>query len=90
MIWGKPEIKEELELKKEELEISHYYGDFVDLVPILCEQIILLIPIKPLCSPECKGLCPQCGTNLNYSSCDCPRCCIDSRMAALKNFKINN
>ena len=85
-----PQNKEEWELNKEELEISFYHGDFIDLTPIICEQIILQIPIKPLCGDECKGLCPQCGTNMNYDKCDCPRGCIDSRMAVLKDFKINN
>ncbi|OGP67587.1 MAG: hypothetical protein A2031_01265 [Deltaproteobacteria bacterium RBG_19FT_COMBO_43_11] len=86
----KAQTKEDFELKKEELEISHYHGDFIDLTPIICEQIILQIPIKALCSQECKGLCPQCGTNLNYSSCNCHLGCVDSRMAVLKNFKITN
>ena len=90
LIPEKAESKEDLELKKEELEISHYHGDFIDLTPIICEQIILQIPFKALCSQECKGLCPQCGTNLNYSPCDCPLGCVDSRLAVLRNFKINN
>lgn len=90
LIPEKPQVKEDLELKKEELEISYYHGDFIDLTPIICEQIILQVPIKVLCHPECKGLCPQCGTNLNDSSCDCTSGDVDSRMAALKNFKINN
>ncbi|OGP86768.1 MAG: hypothetical protein A2031_03805 [Deltaproteobacteria bacterium RBG_19FT_COMBO_43_11] len=90
LIPEKAQTKEDLELKKEDLEISHYHVDFIDLTPIICEQIILQMPIKALCSPECKGLCPQCGTNLNHSSCDCPLGCIDSRMAVLKNFKVTN
>lgn len=90
LIPEKAESKEDLEIKKEELEISHYHGDFIDLTPIICEQILLQIPIKALCSQECKGLCPQCGTNLNHSSCNCHLGCVDSRMAVLKNFKIKN
>ena len=90
LIPDKAQTKEDLELEKEELEISHYHGDFIDLTPIICEQIILQIPIKALCSQECKGLCPQCGTNLNYSSCNCHLGCVDSRMAVLKNFKATN
>ncbi len=85
-----PEIKEELELRAEELEISYYQGDFIDLTPIICEQIILQIPIKPLCSEECKGLCPQCGTNRNVASCNCHSDYIDPRLAVLKNIKIKN
>ena len=90
LVQEKLQPKEDLELQKEELEIGHYYGDFIDMTPIICEQILLQIPIKALCSEQCKGLCPQCGANLNYDKCDCPRGCIDSRMAVLKDFKANN
>jgi uncharacterized protein len=90
LIPAKTETREDLELKPEELEVTYYQGDFFDLKPIICEQIILQIPIKVLCSEECKGLCQQCGTNLNTSSCNCSSNIIDSRMAVLKNIKIKN
>jgi uncharacterized protein len=90
LVPAKAETREDLELKPEELEISYYQGDFIDLGPIICEQIILQMPIKALCSEECKGLCPQCGANLNASSCNCSSNIIDSRMAVLKNIKIKN
>lgn len=86
----KPENREEVELEAEELEISYYEGDFIDLAPIIYEQVILQIPLKPLCSEDCKGLCPRCGTNLNLSSCNCNLEVIDERLAALKNFKIKH
>jgi uncharacterized protein len=35
------------------------------------EQVYLEIPMKPLCSPECRGLCPRCGANLNTETCAC-------------------
>ncbi|MEN6620557.1 MAG: DUF177 domain-containing protein [Smithella sp.] len=85
-----PEIREEIELEADELEISYYEGDFIDLAPIIYEQIILQIPIKPLCSENCKGLCPRCGTNLNVASCNCNLEAIDERLAVLKNFKIKH
>lgn len=84
----KPETKEDLELQAQELEISYYQGDFIDLAPIVCEQIILQIPIKPLCSEECKGLCPHCGINLNVASCNCHLDIVDDRLAVLRNIKI--
>ncbi len=90
LIPAKAENKEDLELKEEELEISHYQGDFIDLTPIICEQIILQIPIKALCSENCKGLCPHCGTNLNICACNCYLDFADNRMAVLKNFKVKN
>jgi uncharacterized protein len=90
LIPAKAEKSEDMELKPEELEISIYQGDFIDLTSIICEQIILQIPIKVLCSEECKGLCQHCGTNLNNASCNCSLNVIDSRMAVLKNLKIKN
>jgi uncharacterized protein len=90
LIPWRPETKEEVELQAQELEISYYQGDFIDLTPIICEQVILQIPIKPLCSEDCKGLCPQCGTNLNVASCNCHLEFVDPRLAVLKNIKIKN
>jgi len=43
----------------------------IDLDPAIREEIILDYPIKPLCSPECKGLCPRCGQSLNEGGCSC-------------------
>lgn len=88
LIPAKIEKREDMELKPEELEIGFYQGDFIDLTSIICEQIILQIPIKALCSEDCKGLCQHCGINLNKSSCNCSSDVMDSRMAVLKNFKI--
>jgi uncharacterized protein len=90
LVPAKAETREDLELTAEELEISHYQGDFIDLTAIICEQVILQIPIKILCKEECSGLCPQCGNNLNTSSCNCHLGVVDSRMAVLKNFKVKN
>jgi uncharacterized protein len=90
LIPAKTEISEDQELKAEELEISYYQGDFIDLAPIICEQIILQIPIKALCKEDCRGLCQYCGTNLNVLSCKCKPDVVDSRMAVLKNFIIKN
>jgi uncharacterized protein len=90
LVPAKPETKEDLELKAEELELSYYQGDFIDLMPIFCEQIILQIPLKPLCREDCKGLCPHCGINLNNTSCNCHLEFVDQRLAVLKNFRIKN
>jgi uncharacterized protein len=42
----------------------------IDLVPLLREYMTLEIPISPLCRPDCKGLCPICGENMNYTTCN--------------------
>jgi uncharacterized protein len=61
----------EEELTAEELDMDFYSGDTLDLEPILKEQVILLLPVKPLCAEDCKGLCPRCGANLNTEPCTC-------------------
>jgi uncharacterized protein len=43
----------------------------IDLNPDIRDEIILDYPIKPLCRPDCKGLCVKCGKNLNEGKCDC-------------------
>jgi len=59
---------------------------FIDLTPILREEGILAVPIQALCSPHCKGLCPQCGQNLNEGPCDCEKEHIDPRLASLRSL----
>lgn len=56
----------------------------IDLTPVLREYILLEIPISPLCRPDCKGLCPICGNNLNESTCIHDDYSVDPRLAALK------
>lgn len=43
---------------------------YINLAPVLREYMLLEIPISPFCRPDCKGLCPECGTNINLSSCE--------------------
>ncbi|MCD6228017.1 MAG: DUF177 domain-containing protein [Candidatus Omnitrophica bacterium] len=50
--------------------ISHL-GDYLEMDEAIREQILLEFPMKVLCRPDCKGLCPRCGVNLNYSQCQC-------------------
>jgi uncharacterized protein len=61
-------------------------GGFIDLTPIVREEAILAMPIQPLCSPDCKGLCSECGTNLNTGTCDCAQERIDPRLASLRTL----
>ncbi len=57
---------------------------FIDLAPIIREEAILAVPIRALCSPDCKGLCPQCGQNLNEGACTCEEEHFDPRLASLR------
>jgi uncharacterized protein len=65
-----------------------YTGKVIDLDPILREQIVLALPGYPVCSEDCKGLCPVCGANLNDRECGCDRHVPDPRWAGLKNIKL--
>ncbi len=80
---------EEQELKEEDPRISFYTRSEIDLAPIAIEQIQLAIPMKPLCAPECRGLCPACGANRNEGDCGCEEEKVDERFAVLKDFKVN-
>jgi uncharacterized protein len=59
----------------------------IGLEDLATEQVYLNLPLKPICSPECKGLCPTCGTNRNVSPCDCRPEVVDPRLAPLLQFR---
>ena len=61
-------------------------GRVIDVMPQIQESIYTLIPTKILCREDCKGLCPECGADLNEGSCSCKRENIDPRLEALRNF----
>ncbi len=61
-----------VEEAEEEDEVYLYQGDYLDLAPMIREQVILAVPMQPLCREDCLGLCPQCGQNLNDRRCACP------------------
>lgn len=84
------ETRDDLELCAEDLEIVGYKGDFIDLAPMICEQIVLMAPMKVLCVQDCKGLCPRCGANRNVETCNCPTEILDERLAVLKNIRLKN
>lgn len=78
---------DEREIAEEDLETSFYRDEQIDLNELLREQFYLALPMKPLCEDACKGLCPQCGTNLNDGTCDCSAEWEDPRLGALKQLK---
>jgi uncharacterized protein len=78
---------EEREVEEDDLETSYYRDDQIDLNELLREQFYLVLPMKPLCTEGCKGLCPQCGTNLNAGTCDCSTEWKDPRLAPLRQLK---
>jgi uncharacterized protein len=81
------DTQDEMELHTADLEFAYYEGDVIDLDAVIFEQVMLQIPIKPLCAESCRGLCPHCGANLNMNRCDCRGKDLDERLAVLKQFK---
>lgn len=77
----------EQEVEEDDLATAFYENDEIDLSQLIMEQIQLALPMKPLCTETCMGLCPQCGTNLNTGTCNCNQKWEDPRFAALKSMK---
>ena len=84
-----PEDKDEIELGSEEIGLIFFTGEAIDLRDALQSEIVMAVPMKPLCHPECKGLCANCGADLNRDGCSCERGDFDPRFAVLKSLKIN-
>jgi uncharacterized protein len=61
----------ELELKNNDMDVYYYEGDEIDLDPFVYDEVVLNIPMRPVCKEECKGLCDVCGKNKNYEECNC-------------------
>lgn len=80
------EGKEEIELSADDLGVGFYEGDVVDLDALLKEELLLTLPMKPLCRPNCQGLCPTCGVNRNHGTCSCAPDQGDSPFASLRTI----
>ncbi len=81
------EKEEEQELTGRELDLSYYSNDELDVSELIREQILLSIPMKPLCSADCQGICLKCGKDLNEGDCGCKTEEVDPRLAPLSKFK---
>jgi len=79
----------EVELAEADLVSATYSGEEIDLSPEISEQVMMEVPLKPLCSEECQGLCNKCGADLNTTECSCDRSEINFKMSVLKSFKVN-
>jgi DUF177 domain-containing protein len=77
----------EQEVAEDDLGVSYYKDDVVDLGELMREQFFLALPMKPLCQEDCRGLCPVCGINRNRETCTCETTWVDPRLEALKRFK---
>ncbi|WP_297213277.1 MULTISPECIES: YceD family protein [Thermodesulfovibrio] len=75
-----------VELKRDEMDVDFYRDGLIETEDIVRDQILLNIPMKPLCAENCKGLCPVCGNDLNEKDCGCEIKEIDPRFAALQSL----
>ncbi len=84
---GKQSTDYVAEVSDEALDESLAEDGKIDMAEVVREQLLLVVPEQIFCREDCKGLCPQCGANLNLIDCKCADDDIDPRWAALKNLK---
>ena len=87
-----PEVdtdEDEIEISAEEMGLILYSDDRIDLREAVQQEVVMALPLRPLCDSRCKGLCPQCGANLNKEHCDCRKNDFSIKFSALKDFKVD-
>jgi uncharacterized protein len=72
----------------EEAGLIGFRGEEIDLTEGLQEQVVLGLPLRPLCREDCKGLCAACGADLNAGECDCRRQLSAGPFAALRHLRL--
>jgi len=77
----------ERSISASETEIGYYQRDSLSLEDVLREQVLLSLPVRTLCKPGCKGLCPRCGANRNTQPCSCEAGQTDPRWGALSGLR---
>jgi DUF177 domain-containing protein len=79
---------EQHELQPEDLNISVFDGEALELDDLVREELLLAVPVNVLCREDCKGLCPSCGIDRNLSKCQCEAGEVDSRWQKLKELQM--
>jgi uncharacterized protein len=82
----RPALDDNVELGVDDLDLDFYANDELNLAALLETETTLALPMKPLCRPDCRGLCPTCGGNRNVTACGCPTRPADPRLAVLKDL----
>ncbi|GJL78309.1 MAG: hypothetical protein NPINA01_12980 [Nitrospinaceae bacterium] len=78
----------EVELHASDIDIEYHDGNRVDITQAVHDQILLALPLVCLCKKDCKGLCSNCGKNLNLGPCGCSQeAPVDPRLEVLKSLK---
>ena len=80
------QLEEERELSNDELDVTYLEEGRINTDHLLRENILLSLPIQPLCHEDCQGLCPRCGANLNQGACGCTEARVDPRLQILRKL----
>ncbi len=80
--------EEQHELQAEDLNISVFDGEGIELDDLVREELLLAVPANVLCREDCKGLCPICGIDRNLNPCQCEVDEVDSRWQKLKELQM--
>ncbi len=75
-------------LEDEDLVLSVFDGEAIEIDELVREQVLLAVPLRALCREDCKGFCPVCGRDRNLKECGCSTADTDERWAGLKNLGI--
>lgn len=78
---------DEIELGQDDLDVVFITDDQLDVVGLAAEQVMLNLPMRILCQPECAGLCPRCGANNNQDGCCQCEPEVDPRWEALRGLE---
>jgi DUF177 domain-containing protein len=78
---------EGVELTADQIGMVYFQGEELDFAVAIQEQAVLAIPFNPICKPECKGLCPHCGNDMNQGSCNCGEKKPEGPFACLKDLE---
>lgn len=77
----------EYELGAGELDISFLEEEKINVAGLVRENVLLALPVQPLCDDDCRGLCPRCGANLNRGPCSCSTTHRDPRWGKLESLR---
>lgn len=86
---SEPMPDEDGELESHDMGVATYEGDAIDLGEIVHDEVMLQLPMSPLCREACAGLCSGCGANRNVAECECAGP-VDPRLAALQGLKLRD
>ena len=78
------EAQQAVELTEDDLDLSTFDGEVIELDELVKEELLLAVPDHVLCNENCKGICPTCGADRNAADCKCESQEVDPRWAGLK------